>query len=223
MMTAQYIPFLRASFPWLADDEAAVAASSLPAPDDSVAAAVHMNELAAALDQAGLPPTSTLLLALAGRGSKATAVAVARGVARSRFEQAGAVAVRPQALAARMTPEPGAGIAEDQVRLVAQAAIESVLAMMPGAFAGGPSDDRVVPMIESLAADVRWLRSTIDTERQLRRYLEAHGLLPEHQARQAPATTEQRRNVVQHLASSLERDRFTAHSQPVDMADGRDE
>lgn len=223
MMTAQYIPFLTASFPWLADDEAAAVAASLPAPDEALSASTQMGELAAALDQAGLPPTSTLLLSLAGRGSKGTAVAIARGAARARFEQAGAVALQSQAPSVPTAPVPAAGISKAQVRQVAQAAVESVLAMMPGAFAGSAHDDRVIPLIESVAGEVRWLRSTIDTERQLRRYREAHGPLPEHQAPQGPATTEGRRTVVQQLAHSLERDRFVSHVGPVDMADGREE
>ena len=220
-MTAQYIPSLTASFKWLAENEAAAVAASLPGPDHAESATAQMEALAAALDHAGLPPTSTLLLALAGRGSKGPATDIARSVARARFEKAREIARQAETLPSPALPT--AGISEAQVHQVAHAAVESVLAMMPGAFAGKTADDRVAPMIESLAADVRWLKSTIDTERQLRRYREAHGPLPEHQAQQGPTTTEQRRNVVQHLASSLERDRFATHSQPVDMADGRDE
>lgn len=223
MMTAQYIPHLSASFPWLADNEAAAVAESLPPPDESVSAATQMSELAAALDQVGLPPTSTLLLSLAGRGSKGTAVAIARGAARARFERASATTHYPQAQPAAVTPVPAAGISEAQVRQVAQAAVESMLAMMPSAFAGTAHDDRLLPLVESVAGEVRWLRSTIDTERQLRRYREAHGPLPEHQAPQGPATTEERRTVVQQLAHSLERDRFASHVGRVDIADGPEE
>ena len=223
-MTAKYIPFVITSFPWLTDNEAAAVAASLPAPDEALSAATQMSELARALDQAGLPPTSTLLLSLAGRGSKGTAVAIARGTARARFENAGPAALQFQALPVPMAPTAAVGVSETQVRQVVQTAVESLLAMMPGTFASQADDDRVVLLIESLAGDVSWLKSTIDTERQLRRYREAHGPLPEHQAPHGPATNEERRRVVQQLSHSLERDRFAAHvTSSIDMADGREE
>jgi hypothetical protein len=109
-------------------------------------------------------------------------------------------------------------LSEAQVRDVVHAAVEGVLAMMPGAFASGGGDDRVIKLLEGLSGEVQWLRSAIDTERQLRRYREVHGPLPEHQASQGPATT----------AHSLERDRFGSRvgagaSYQVDMADGNAE
>lgn len=224
-------------------------------------AAEQIGALASVLDRAGLPPTSTLLLNLAGRGSKKTAVDVARNVARARFEQAtqlrtqghgrGAIGVAPavtvgvgeaevraavraaveEALVAGPNLFAGgdrvaaaAGLNDTQVREVVHATVEATLAMMPGAFGGGAGDERVLKMLEGVLGEVRWLRSTIDTERQLRRYREAHGPLPEHQAPKGPATTEERRDIVHQLAHSLERDRYTAHvASPIDSADGRDE
>lgn len=222
-MTAQYIPFLAGSFPWLTDIEAAAVAASLPLPDETRSAATQMGVLATALDQAGLPPTSTLLLCLAGRGSKGTAVSIARNVARARYERAHS-APSPRHPVLPPIPAASVGLISDaQVRQVAQAAVESVLATMPGAFGSSAYDDRVIPLIESVAGEVRWLRSTIDTERQLRRYREIHGPLDEHKAQQGPATTEERRAVVQQLAHSLERQRGVPYIERVDVMDGREE
>lgn len=216
-----YIPFLLTSFPWLTEPEAAGVAAHLAQVEQFQSAADQIQAFALVLDQAGLPPTSTLLLSLAGRGSKQTAVAVARATARARFERA---ASEKAARAERdgASPAPTA-LSETAVRQMVEATVESVMATLPGSFSSGEIDERVVKMLGTLAGDVAWLRSTIDTERQLRRYREAHGPLPEHQAPQGPPTTAQRRDVVQQLAGSLERERFKAHVGPLDSADGRDE
>lgn len=230
-MTSEYIRPLIASFPWLTESEASGVAAALPSPDPAVSAADHMSRLAVALDNAGLLATSTLLLALS-HGSKGTAVAVARRAARTRFERAGAAAALPPEGGSGRTPSPAPGptpapresyIDEEQLRRCVQATVEDVLAKLPGAF-GASDSDRIVPLLEGLAGEVRWLKSTIDTERQLRRYRESHGPLPEHQAPQGPASAADRRSVVAGLASSLERQRFTSHVAPsIDMADGREE
>lgn len=177
---------------------------------------------AAVLDEAGLPPTSTLLLGLAGRGSKATAVTVARNVARERFERALQIGSKSR-VCAPLAQAAVVGLDETQVRDVVRSTVETILAVVPDTF-GGASDDRVLKLLTSLAGEVGWLKSTIDTERQLRRYHEAHGPLSEHQAPQGPATAKERRDIVQQLASSLERDRFSAHvRQSIDSADGVEE
>ena len=214
-----YTQALIASFPWLTEVEATGVAQSVEDVDQSTSAADLIAAIAAVLENAGLPPTSTLLLNLAGRGSKATAVDAARGIARARFERAKSV-IHPTAHPAPVTVPPHE-MSEAQVRDVAHAAVEAMLAMMPGAFASGAGDDRVLKLLEGLSGEVHWLRSTIDTERQLRRYREAHGPLPEHQV--APATTADRREVVQQLANSLERERFGAHVGRIDSADGAEE
>jgi hypothetical protein len=262
-LTNQYITSLIASFPWLTEAEASGVAEQLGEVEGFASAAEQIGALASVLDRAGLPPTSTLLLNLAGRGSKKTAVDVARNVARARFEHAtclrfqghgcgsGAISVAPAtdaglgeadvratvraAVEAALATRPNlvvggdqvataAGLSEKQVREIVHATVEATLAMMPGAFGGGAGDERILKLIEGVLGEVRWLRSTIDTERQLRRYREAHGPLPEHQAPKGPATTEERRDIVHQLAHSLERDRYSAHvASPIDSADGRDE
>lgn len=225
MKMTHYTQALIASFPWLTAIEAASVAQLLGDVDQSTSAADQIANIAAVLENAGLPPTSTLLLNLAGRGSKATAVAAARSIARARFERARTV-IRPAqdaAPAASAAPAPAPALTETQVREVAHAAVEAMLAMMPGAFASGAGDERVLKLLEGLSGEVHWLRSTIDTERQLRRYRELHGPLPEHQVAQGPATTAERRDVVQRLANSLERERFVAHVGRVDSADGIEE
>lgn len=236
-MTSDYVRPLIASFPWLTEAEAASVASGLPPPDPSAGGAEHMGRMAAALDTAGLLATSTLLVALS-HGSKGTAVAVARGAARARFERARAdgnfrsevkrtstppavPAPTPTLVPAPQPHELYAGA--EQLRQIVHATVEEVLARLPGAF-GASDSERVIPLLEGLAGEVRWLKSTIDTERQLRRYREAHGPLPEHQAPQGPASVADRRSVVAGLASSLEKQRFASHvSQSIDMADGRGE
>ena len=227
MKMTHYTQALIASFPWLTAIEAASVAQLLGEVDQSTSAADQIANIAAVLENAGLPPTSTLLLNLAGRGSKATAVAAARSIARARFERARTVIRRAQdaapAASAAPAPAPAPALTETQVREVAHAAVEAMLAMMPGAFASGAGDDRVLKLLEGLSGEVHWLRSTIDTERQLRRYREVHGPLPEHQAAQGPATTAERRDVVQRLANSLERERFVAHVGRIDSADGIEE
>lgn len=258
-LTNQYIPPLIASFPWLTEAEAEGVAEQLGEIDGFTSAAEQISAFASALDRAGLPPTSTLLLNLVGRGSKKTAVDVARNVARARFEQAmqlqtqvhgaigagaagtpglgeaevravvhtaveAALAMRPNSFGGGDLVAAAAGLGEKQVREVVHATVEATLAMMPGAFGGGAGDERVCKMLDSVLGEVRWLKSTIDTERQLRRYREAHGPLPEHQAPKGPATTEERRDIVHQLAHSLERDRYSAHvASLIDSADGRDE
>lgn len=217
-----YAPALIASFPWLTEIEAAGVVHLLGDVDSSTSAADQMAKIAAVLENAGLPPTSTLLLNLAGRGSKATAVEIARSTARARFERARSLSspIQKTALVAL-----GAApvLNETQVRDVAHAAVEAMLAMMPGTFASGAGDDRVLKLLEGLSGEVLWLRSTIDTERQLRRYREAHGPLPEYQVSQGPTTTVERRDIVQQLAHSLERQRFGTHVGPIDSADGAEE
>lgn len=135
-----------------------------------------------------------------------------------------AVAMKPNLLGAGDQAAATAGLSEKQVREVVHATVEATLAMMPGAFGGGTGDERILHLLEGVLGEVRWLKSTIDTERQLRRYREAHGPLPEHQPPKGPATTEERRDIVHQLAHSLERDRYSAHVvSPIDSADGHDE
>ena len=216
------VPPLLASFPWLTDKEALAVAELLPRGADSSAASEQMRSIAATLEEAGLPPTSTLLLALAGRGSKATAVEIARVTARSRFEAAKGAAGRSVHPSVAQ-PAIAAALDDSSIRQIVQATVQATMAMSPAAFASDALGDRVFRAIDSLAGDVSWLKSTIDTERQLRRYRETHGPLPEHQVSQAPSSPQVRRQLVQHLASSLERDRFSSDAGGIDSADGREE
>jgi hypothetical protein len=222
-MITQFIPPLISSFPWLTEDEATDVAQRLAEAGVFATAADQLAAFAVVLDGLGLPPTSTLLLSLAGRGSKATAVSVSRATARARFEQARQGAAQVVDASAAGTVAKG-GLDGDQLRDLLHATVESVLAAMPGAFGTTSGDERILQLLEGVSGEVRWLRSTIDTERQLRRYREVHGPLPEHQAPQGRATAEERRGVVHQLADSLERERFQAHvGRAIDSADGREE
>ena len=135
-VTNQYITSLIASFPWLTQAEAAGVAEQLGEADRSGSAAELIGTFAFVLDRAGLPPTSTLLLNLAGRGSKKTAVDVARNVARARFERARQLQTRGYG-AIGAAPAVPSGLNEAEVRAVVRVAMDAALAMRPNPVGGG--------------------------------------------------------------------------------------
>lgn len=172
-----HVSSLLTSFPWLTPTEAALVSQYLPCADAGKTASMQMQAIAIALDQAGLPPTSTLLLALAGRGSKATAVSVARAAGRARYE--GAKKAAHQAPCnQRSNPTENLVVDEATVRGIIQSTVKAALALMPSAIEGETANERTLKAVEILSEDVRWLKSTIDTERQLRKYRELEDHYP---------------------------------------------
>lgn len=222
---------LQASFPWLTAPEAVAVVAALPPLDQRPgSASTAMRATAAALDAAGLPPTSSLLLALCG-GSKSTALQLARDTARARFERATAMASRPGGISTPAVPTP----APPAIPVVGDSAPSSSPAKSPPDLHAPPAsvqailnqEDRellhkALQRLEGVAQDVHWLKSTVDTERQLRRAVEVNGELPEFKAPRGASTPAERRNVVAQLSSSLEKDRFGAMF-PRDSADGPEE
>jgi len=195
------------SFPWLERPEIEQICETLPITQTGTGADV-MRAVAMALDQNGLPPTSSLLLNIVGRGSKGTAVQIARDVARARFESA-------QRKEVGEGSRESAGLDESTIRAMLEEFVEHHRA--PTAV-----NSEIVQLIRGLAGEVNWLKSTIDTERQLRRYQESSGDGAGHQIRpQTP--TQERRAIVSQLASSLEKDRFGSQYRETDPADGAQE
>lgn len=218
-----HVSSLLTSFPWLTPTEAALVSQYLPCADAGKTASMQMQAIAIALDQAGLPPTSTLLLALAGRGSKATAVSVARAAGRARYEGAKKAAHQVPSNQ-RSNPTENLVVDEATVRGIIQSTVKAALALMSSAIEGETANERTLKAVEILSEDVRWLKSTIDTERQLRKYRELEGPLSEYQVNKLPPTAEARSEVVRQLSDSLERDRLTSHApHEIDIADGRSE
>lgn len=206
---------LLSSFPWLTADEATdVAMRIAPIPGKVDGVADQMRAIAAELEACGLPPTSSLILGLAGRGSKSTAVQIARDVARARFEQARPTSEQSVMPAAALQTTPA--LDENTIRSI----VKDALSQLPAAFGAAPTNNsEVLDRIAALASELRWLKSTIDTERQLRRYQEKHGPLPEPGL--PTSTPQERRTVIAQLAGSLERDRFKGQViTTYDAADG---
>ncbi|CAN7752054.1 hypothetical protein [Duganella sp. LjRoot269] len=200
---------LAASFPWLDAAEIEQVCRRLQV-DENGSAIERMRVTADTLDILGLPPTSSLLLAIVGRGSKGAAVQVARETARSRFERASR-APGPSA--------PGATqIDATSIRAMLLEAVTQLRA--PSSIPAAESE--IVQMLRSVSGDVNWLKSTIDTERQLRKHMEQHGAVVEESHKQ-PDRVQERRAIVSDLARSLEANRFGSHYRAPDPADGAQE
>lgn len=195
---------LQTSFPWLSDAEAAEVAERLDQVPRDGAVADQMTAIAEELDSLGLPPTSSLLLALAGRGSKGTAVAISRASARRRFESA----------RARLEESPGA---DESTGPGAVPADVSRLINLMEQLSASPAHDGigkdVLREVIALRAEFSWLKSCIDTERQLRKHEEKGGTLQEPRA--AVITPASRAHLVATVSSGLERARYKP-----DPADG---
>lgn len=203
---------LSASFPWLERAEIEEVAVQLHT-GGAGSGIERMRAVAKTLDQLGLPPTSSLLLSIVGRGSKGAAVQVARETARTRFERA---ALSPQPL------EPAASsIDESNLRAILFEAVSQLRGQVANA---STAETELVQMVRSISGELNWLKSTIDTERQLRKQLELHGTQV-GETKKSPSTSraQERRAIVADLARSLETDRFGANYRGPDPADGAQE
>jgi hypothetical protein len=201
---------LAVSFPWLEPAEVGRVCAQIPT-DEAGSAAERMRATATALDQLGLPPTSSLLLSIVGRGSKGTAVKISRDVARTRFERAAV---------GRAQQNHDGAILTDEVSI--RSLLEEAVAKLRQPVDPGHQDSEIVQLLRAVAGDVNWLKSTLDTERQLRRYQQAHGELAEPGSRPADPVQE-RRGIVAQLARSLEANRFGPQYREMDPADGAEE
>lgn len=206
---------LLASFPWLTPEEVSNISEQLRGVlEEGVSAIDQMRSVAAVLESSGLPPTSSLLLSIVGRGSKNTAVQIARDTARKRFEQAKAAITKQ---AATTAPSPGSDI--DAAAIVD--ILRKVLSEQTPVAPAPATSPEILELLSMIAGDVRWLKSTIDTERQLRRYQETYGHLREPGV--TPTNPQERRTLVASLTGTLERDRFKGSVSSVpDDADGHE-
>lgn len=153
---SEYSEILTSTFNFLSDDDISEIGIALKQElDDSLFARAQMQKFAMVLDSFGLRITSTLLLGITKKGSKSDAILVARESAKSRFDQSREVRLQ-------------------KMRAVVNAPISS------NAKASESIDTHYhdkAEKIDQMAADVKaiserlkWMVSTIDSERQLTRY-----------------------------------------------------
>ncbi len=200
---------LAASFPWLDAGETEQVCQQLQVGENG-SAIERMRVTADTLDMLGLPPTSSLLLAIVGRGSKGAAVQVARETARGRFERA-----------TRAPRQSAPGVAQVDATSVRAMLLEAVTQLRsPSSMSATESE--IVQMLRSVSGDVNWLKSTIDTERQLRKHLEQPGAAVQEGQKQ-PSRVQERRAIVSDLARSLESNRFGSSFCAPDPTDGAQE
>lgn len=203
----------------------------LSASDDS--AIDRMVAIGGVLEANGLPPTSVLLLNLSGRGSKGTAVQVARDLARARFEKARTPAVPARPVDVGAAP---AGLRQEDLQIMAEEVAHLIAVRLAAEQPTGAVEqretrveqmlDQVIEATGGIRGELVWLKSTIDTERELRRQLQDRFAAAPQQATPAPAAPVPRqRQVISNLTSSLERDRFKGDgpAASLDPADGYDE
>jgi len=198
------------AFSWLSQEEAREVAEGLDKESDArLSAKPQMEKFANLLDRFGLRVTAPLLMALSGRGSKGAAVDVVRELSRRRFDEAKKIRtdldVVPDKLRVDIS-RPAAGEHIDVSTLV-DAVSREVTEIMQNAldkFSSLPALQNAARMLEVTAGDVNWLKSTIDTERQLRRHVEINGVLPEPAAPSASDPAKARRAIVAVLSESLQ-------------------
>lgn len=203
------------AFPWLTASEGREVTDALQAARiDTVSATAQMQRYGEVLDNMGLRVATPLLMAVCGRGSKTAAVEVVRNISRHRFDQARA-GDQTHYVQAKLMQAPVAPFDVGNVpELIREAAVQvlSGIAMTekPEAQSGVPKAltevlKEVRSDLQYLSGEMRWLKTTVDTERQLRRHLEQHGALTESSA-PVPANQElARREVIQSLSTSLAR------------------
>lgn len=200
-------PVLRATFSWLTDIEVDQVAERLQVHvSDTMSARDQMLAFGRILDQIGLRVTGPLLLSLVGRGSKTAAVEVARDISRARFERAfyDTSAETPAGAGTIDT----AAVSELLRGQLADLAFQPHSSKDLEALSARVGD--AIGLLKHVAGDVRWLKSSIDTERQLRRYINKHGPLEEPAA--AAASDQERRNIIGNLAQSLQKDYYRSNT-----------
>lgn len=209
---------------------------------DTIPAKAQMQRYGEVLDNMGLRVAAPLLMAVCGRGSKTAAVEVVRDISRQRFDQARArekprseqvmkVDAGLSIPALPTSPIFNSEIMPALIKEVISEAIQQEFLNITLLNTATPSQQdshsdasltqmltKVLSDVQYLSGEMRWLKSTIDTERQLRRYLEKHGALSEPKA-PAPADPDQvRRERIQNLSTSLSQDHYksiTGGGRPV--------
>lgn len=218
----QYAEEVVLAFNWLSLEESREVAEALCLEiDPRLSAKPQMEKFAQLLDRFGLRVSAPLLMTLSGRGSKGAAVDVVKELSRRRYDEAKKV---------RNESGPKDGNAEEfGVRsatagpgIDAFVVIEAVGREMKGIMQDAlekansmPALVSAIRMLENTAGDLSWLKSTIDTERQLRRHMEANGSLPEPRAPSSSDPAKERRLIVSQLHDSLQETKVAGQAQPA--------
>lgn len=214
---------LAQTFPWLTPAECDSVAEHVRQQDrPDLSARERMRRLVCSLDDFGLRLSSTRLLQILGAGSKSDAVNVMQIFARERFDRAvqekthiGNAEARPQTQEHASIDQFQEILRQAVAGVSAPARTETDLHQLQQQLAG------LSGLVNHMAGDLRWLKSTIDTERQLRRYQETYGDLAE--TPRAPETS--RRQVVNQLTGTLQASYVKAQTQApagVNRADAAD-
>lgn len=222
-----YVTALTDAYPWLTTGEAGEVAGALEREviesgtfPSSKEAMLAMGNL---LDAMGLMATPTLLLQLAGKGSKTTAGQVAASVARTRFEQSCLNRTSKIETPSNIYSEvktPAITDLEELASLVAsKIQLPSVQTVaLPASIDG---IEKIMAAIAGISGELSWLKSTIDTERQLRRYQDKMGTLEEPGAKNLTETD--RRAVIANLGQNLAKSYYNQRSPSGDLADAPQE
>jgi hypothetical protein len=184
-----------------------------------------MQACAYLLERHGLRATAPLLQELVGRGSKRDAVDIVREVARYRFDQAQASLageLAPHISSAMPATFPIDELLEQLVqRLPSHQPHPALSQMTPSATSDQAAADlgQIRAQVNHLVGHMKWLTSTIETERRLRQELmKNHGAHDHHGAAQTgmeaaeAARGRVRRGIIEDLGRSLEANRFGANA-----------
>jgi hypothetical protein len=221
----QFPAILSAHYPCLTQAEVGEVARSLEARlDETQSGRRQMRVFAETLDELGLPPSAQLLMNLVGKGSKTAATEVVREVARIRFDRARQAGADENTFKNwEVLP---ASVPADITQIMA--AIEGRLSQLtatPAVAAGQAASvfEEILSLARHTSSEVRWLKSAIDTERQLARYQNQFGPMPDPAAPRPPETKEARQQVIHSLTANLQKNYFKgpvgplpAHKDPAD-------
>lgn len=149
----EYSEILSSTFSFLEQDDIEEICFALKQEfDESLFAKAQMQKFAQVLDSFGLRITSTLLLGICRKGSKSDAIIVARESARSRYTQS-----RDQR--------------REKMRAMINNTNQSDLIPIQVEQRGSSEKfDQMAADIKDIAQHMKWMVSTIDSERQLTRY-----------------------------------------------------
>ena len=200
ILSASFEPIIEKNFSFLNPGEIETVAQYLRlAVDTHIQAKYQMQKYAEVLEKNGLRATAPLLLELAGRGSKTAAVEVVSRLNRARFDHAS----RRDNVAAALPVEhkstriedgtPTSPLNADHGQRIQEFLNESLMTEFEG----------LKKHVRSIESTVGWLRTTIDTERQLTRYKNKFGDLAEPTARSEPYTDAERKLLIDNFTESL--------------------
>lgn len=196
------------TYTWLSQAEAAnVAAFLTKATDGQLTGKAQMTAYARELDSMGLPITPQLLISLSGRGSKTAAMEVTRALTRERFEERMALKGQAGGPANAQEVAPATSPTSTAAIIDAFRAVMADMRLSPAPeVRQSTTEQEILSTVKHISGELKWLKSTVDTERQLRRHLERSGPLDEPTATLKTETSEQKRAVIGNLSASLQSD-----------------